>query len=166
MPDANKPFVIEADTSKWATGAVLQQQGTDGEWHPCGYLSKSLSPTEQNYKIYDQELLAIVRALSEWQHYLMGGKYKVVVLSDHKNLTYFHIAQKLNRRQAQWSLFLSEFDLALVHVPGKSITQADALSQRSNKQEDNNSDNDNVVLLPDRLFVKGINLELEQEIRD
>ncbi|ESK91226.1 hypothetical protein Moror_2905, partial [Moniliophthora roreri MCA 2997] len=89
MPDTDKPFVIEADTSKWATGAVLCQQGSDREWHPCGYLSKLFSPTEQNYEIYDRELLAITRALMEWRHYLMGGKYKVVVLSDHKNLMYF-----------------------------------------------------------------------------
>uniref|UniRef100_A0A0W0G1C4 Reverse transcriptase domain-containing protein n=1 Tax=Moniliophthora roreri TaxID=221103 RepID=A0A0W0G1C4_MONRR len=101
MPDADKPFVIEADASKWAMGAVLRQQGSDGEWHPCGYLSKSFSPTERNYEIYDHELLAITRALTEWRHYLMGGKYKVVVLSDHKNLTYFRAAQKLNRRQAR-----------------------------------------------------------------
>ncbi|ESK84882.1 reverse transcriptase-rnase h-integrase [Moniliophthora roreri MCA 2997] len=97
MLDTNKPFVIEVDASKWATGAVLHQQGKDGEWHPCGYLSKSLSPTERNYEIYDCELLAIVQALTEWQHYLIGGKYKVVILSDHKNLTYFKTAQKLNR---------------------------------------------------------------------
>uniref|UniRef100_A0A0W0F9N0 Reverse transcriptase domain-containing protein n=1 Tax=Moniliophthora roreri TaxID=221103 RepID=A0A0W0F9N0_MONRR len=96
MLDTDKPFVIEADTSKWAMGAVLRQQGMDGEWHPCGYLSKSLSPTEWNYKIYDHELLAIVQALMEWQHYLIGGKYRVVILSDHKNLTYFGMAQKLN----------------------------------------------------------------------
>uniref|UniRef100_A0A0W0G410 Reverse transcriptase-rnase h-integrase n=1 Tax=Moniliophthora roreri TaxID=221103 RepID=A0A0W0G410_MONRR len=89
MPDVDKPFIIEADASKWATGAVLRQKGTDGEWHPCGYLSKSLSPPERNYEIYDRELLAIYRALMEWQHYLMGGKFKVVILSDHKNLTYF-----------------------------------------------------------------------------
>uniref|UniRef100_A0A0W0F4W2 Reverse transcriptase/retrotransposon-derived protein RNase H-like domain-containing protein n=1 Tax=Moniliophthora roreri TaxID=221103 RepID=A0A0W0F4W2_MONRR len=97
MPDTDKPFVIEADASKWATGAVLRQQGSDGEWHPCGYLLKSFLPMEQNYEIYDCELLAIMRALTEWRHYLMGGKYKVVVLSNHKNLTYFQLAQKLNQ---------------------------------------------------------------------
>ncbi|ESK82796.1 reverse transcriptase-rnase h-integrase [Moniliophthora roreri MCA 2997] len=129
MPDVDKPFVIEADASKWATGAVLRQKGADSEWHPCGYLSKSLSPTERNYEIYDRELLAIYQALMEWRHYLMGGKFKIVVLSDHKNLTYFRTTQKLNRRQVRWSLFLSEFDLGLVHVPGKSISQADALSR-------------------------------------
>uniref|UniRef100_A0A0W0F4I4 Putative reverse transcriptase-rnase h-integrase n=1 Tax=Moniliophthora roreri TaxID=221103 RepID=A0A0W0F4I4_MONRR len=54
MPDTDKAFIIEADASKWATGAVLIQQGTDGEWHPCGYLSKLLSPMEWNYEIYNQ----------------------------------------------------------------------------------------------------------------
>uniref|UniRef100_A0A0W0G0M3 Reverse transcriptase/retrotransposon-derived protein RNase H-like domain-containing protein n=1 Tax=Moniliophthora roreri TaxID=221103 RepID=A0A0W0G0M3_MONRR len=66
MLDTDKPFIIEADASKWVTGAVLHQQGSDGEWHPCGYLSKSFSPMEQNYEIYDCELLAITRALTEW----------------------------------------------------------------------------------------------------
>uniref|UniRef100_A0A0W0GE77 Reverse transcriptase RNase H-like domain-containing protein n=1 Tax=Moniliophthora roreri TaxID=221103 RepID=A0A0W0GE77_MONRR len=102
----------------------------------------------------------------EWRHYLMGGKYKVVILSDHKNLTYFRTAQKLNQRQARWSLLLSQFNLSLVHVPGKSITQADALSWWSNECEDEDTDNDNVVMLPERLFVKGINLEMKDEIRE
>ncbi|ESK82067.1 reverse transcriptase-rnase h-integrase [Moniliophthora roreri MCA 2997] len=53
MPDTEKPFLIECDASKWATGAVLRQQGTDGKWHPCGYISHSLTPTERNYEIYD-----------------------------------------------------------------------------------------------------------------
>uniref|UniRef100_A0A0W0F853 Reverse transcriptase-rnase h-integrase n=1 Tax=Moniliophthora roreri TaxID=221103 RepID=A0A0W0F853_MONRR len=164
MPDVDKPFVIEADASKWATGAVLRQKGVDGEWHPCGYLSKSFSPAERNYEIYDRELLAIYRALTEWRHYLMGGKFKVIILSDHKNLTYFRTAQKLNRRQARWSLFLSEFNLGLVHVPGKSISQADALSRRSNEQDEVDSDNEDVVVLPDRLFIRGVDLGLKNDI--
>uniref|UniRef100_A0A0W0F642 Putative reverse transcriptase-rnase h-integrase n=1 Tax=Moniliophthora roreri TaxID=221103 RepID=A0A0W0F642_MONRR len=160
----DKPFIIEANASKWAMGAVLRQKGTDGEWHPCRYLSKSLSPPERNYEIYDRELLAIYRALMEWRHYLMGGKFKVVILSDHKNLTYFRTAQKLNRQQARWSLFLSEFDLGLVHVPGKSITQADALSRRSNEQDKVDTDNEDIVMLPDQLFIKGIDLGMKDDI--
>ncbi|ESK80804.1 pro-pol protein [Moniliophthora roreri MCA 2997] len=74
------------------------------------------------------------------------------------------MAQKLNRRQARWSLFLSEFDLTLIHVLGKSLTQADALSQWSNECEDEDTDNENVILLPERLFVKGINLKMKAEI--
>ncbi len=39
-------------------------------------------------------------------------------------------AQKLNRRQARWSLYLLRFDFALKHVAGKSIGRADSLSKR------------------------------------
>ena len=96
MLDPHKPFVVESDASKFASGAVLRQQDTNGDWHPCSYLSQSFNATEQNYKIYDRELLAIIWALTEWCHYLLGSPHPVTVLSDHKNLTYFWTAQKLN----------------------------------------------------------------------
>ncbi|ESK82189.1 hypothetical protein Moror_14449 [Moniliophthora roreri MCA 2997] len=51
MPDDEKPFVIEANASKWATGAVLKQQGSDRELHPCGYISHAFTTTERNYEI-------------------------------------------------------------------------------------------------------------------
>ena len=60
MPDTKKPFYIECNASDFATGAVLSQLTPDGKWHPCAYISKSLSPTEHNYPIYDKELLAVV----------------------------------------------------------------------------------------------------------
>ena len=60
------PFRIEADSSDFATGAVLSQQSTtDGKWHPIAFYSKSLSSMERNYEIHDKEMLAIIRALEE-----------------------------------------------------------------------------------------------------
>ena len=53
MPDHTKPFQIKSDTSKVATGAILTQLDSNGDRHPCAFLSKTLSPTERNYKIYD-----------------------------------------------------------------------------------------------------------------
>ena len=50
LPDNSKPYCVEADSSDFATGAVLSQQNLeDGKWHPVAFLSKSLSPVEQNY---------------------------------------------------------------------------------------------------------------------
>ena len=129
MPDQTKPFQIECDASKYASGAVLTQINRNGNRHPCAFISKTFSETERNYKIYDRELLAIIHALEEWRHYIQGSPHTTLVLSDHKNLTYYQEAQKLNGRQAQWSLYLSEFDIKLVHTPGHKMIQSDALSQ-------------------------------------
>src|ERR1700678_4740712 len=117
MPDHSKPLQIESDASKVATGAVLTQLDSNGDRHPCAFISKTFSPTERNYEIYDREVLGIIRALEEWRHYIQGSGHTTVIHSDHKNLTYFRTAQKLNRQQARWSLYLSEFDVKLVHMP-------------------------------------------------
>ena len=129
MPDQTQPFQIECDTSKYASGAVLTQQDNNGDRHPVVFLSKTFNEMEQNYEIYDRELLAIIQALEEWRHYIQGSGHTTVIYSDHQNLTYFRSTQKLNRRQARWSLCLSEFNVRLIHQPGSKMVQSDALSQ-------------------------------------
>ena len=73
-------------------------------------------------------MLAIVRALEEWRHFLEGAKHQFEIWTDHKNLEYFMMAKKLNRRQAQWSLLLARFDFLLHHRPRKTMGKSDALS--------------------------------------
>lgn len=164
IPDKSKPFSIESDASKFATGAVLRQRDENGDWHPCAYLSKSFDAAQRNYEIYDRELLGVVRALEEWRHYLEGSPHPVEVLSDHKNLTFFRTAQKLNRRQARWALFLSQFDLQLRHIPGTKMVQSDTLSRLHHLNLEHH-DNDAVVLLPDTMFVNAIDTSLAERIK-
>ena len=59
-----------------------------------------LSNTEKNYKIHDKEMLAVIRCLEAWKHFLEGARIKFEVWMDHKNLEYFMSSQKLNKRQA------------------------------------------------------------------
>ena len=44
MPDHTKPFQIECDASKYASGAVLTQLDSNGDRHPCAYISRTFSP--------------------------------------------------------------------------------------------------------------------------
>ena len=67
LPDTSKPFAIATDASKYASGGVLLQADSNGEWHPCSYLSQSFRAAERNYDIYDRELLAIIRGLKVWR---------------------------------------------------------------------------------------------------
>ena len=60
-PDSTHLFHIEADSSDFATGAVLSQiSPVDKKWHPVAFLLKSLSLVEQNYKIHDKKMLTII----------------------------------------------------------------------------------------------------------
>jgi transposase InsO family protein len=164
MPDHTKPFQIECDASKYASGAVLTQLDSNGDRHPCAFISKTFSPTERNYEIYDRELLALIRALEEWRHYIQGSAHTTTVYSDHKNLTFYREARKLNRRQARWSLYLSEFDVKLVHMAGNKMIQSDALSRRPDFVPDEDTDNEDIVMLPENLFINLLDLDLQKRI--
>ena len=160
MPNHAKPFQIESDASKFATGVVLTQLDSNGDRHPCAFISKTFTPTERNYEIYDRELLGIIRALEEWRHYIQGSGHLTIIYSDHKNLTYFRSAQKLNRRQARWSLYLSEFDIKLIHLPGTKMVQSDALSRRPDHGTNEEHDNEDITMLPTEIFIDLIDTEL------
>ena len=160
MPDQTKPFILETDDSKNASGAVLRQQDSNRDWHPYRYLSKSFTETEWNYDIGNRELLAVIRALQEWQHYLLGSLHEVILLSDHKNLGYFKQPQKLNPWQVRWNVTLSQYNLKLVHVPGTKMIQSDALSWWPNLCPKEDNDNENVTLLPEQMFIQSIDTDL------
>jgi RNase H-like domain found in reverse transcriptase len=89
MPDQSKPFQIESDALKVATRAILTQLDSNRDRHPVAFMSKTFSETEKRYKIYDQELLGIIRALKKWRHYIQRSGHTIMVYSDHKNLMYF-----------------------------------------------------------------------------
>ena len=92
-------FRVEADSSNYANGAVLSQQ-IEGKWYPVAFRSRSLNEVEQNYEIYDKEMMAIMDSLEEWRQYLLGALETVEIWTDHQNLQYFRKPQKLNQRQA------------------------------------------------------------------
>jgi transposase InsO family protein/predicted aspartyl protease len=150
MPSDRDPFRVEADSSDYATGAVLSQLQNDN-WQPIAYMSKSLNDTERNYDIHDKELLAIMRALDEWRHYLIGAQTPVEIWTDHKNIEYFRTARKLNRRQARWSLELAEYNFTIIHKPGKTHLKPDILSRRPDHKR-GEDDNKDVVLLKPQCF--------------
>ena len=95
------------------------------------FISKALNEMERNYEIHDKEMLAVIRCLEAWRHFLEDARMKFEIWTDHKNLEYFMSSQNLNRRQARWALYLSRFYFVLRHIPGSKIGKADRLSRRS-----------------------------------
>jgi len=118
LPDSQRQFVVEVDASNTGVGAVLSQRSLDGKMHPCAFLSRRLSPAEQNYDVGNRELLAVKVALEEWRHWLEGAMHPFLVWTDHKNLEYIRQAKRLNSRQARWTLFFNRFLFTLSYRPG------------------------------------------------
>jgi hypothetical protein len=156
IPTNDDLFRIEADTSEFAIGAVLSQRQHD-VWKLVAYLSKALTPTQRNYEVYDRKMLAIMVALSEWHHYLMGAAHPFEIWTDHQNLTYFKQPQKLNRQQARWLSELANYHFTLHYVPGKQNTKANALS-RHHDLDTGESDNENEILLKSE-FICSLDLQ-------
>ena len=62
-------------------------QNEAGRLQLVRYFSKMLIPAEQNYNIYDHELLALVWSLEHWRHLLMETSHPIKVFTNHEGLT-------------------------------------------------------------------------------
>src|SRR6266702_1684758 len=88
-----------------------------------------LNEAQCNYDIYNLELLAIVMVLKNWRPLLAGSPHKIIIYSDHLNLQYWRLPQRISRRVAREVLERSEYD----------------------QGEDDNKD---VIVLPDCVFTR------------
>ena len=112
LSNFNKTFELECDASGIGLGGVLLQDGK-----PVAYFSEKLSGPSLNYSTYDKELLALVRTLETWQHYLWPKEF--VIHSDHESLKHIRSQAKLNRRHAKWVEFIESFPYVIKHKKGK-----------------------------------------------
>ena len=117
QPDHNCPFKLEVNASQYATSAILWQKDDKGKNCAIGYDSSTLSDAEQNYPIYDRELLTMVRGLENWRYLLAGTTELIHVLSDHKNLTYWKDGHNIGRRVTQWMGILADYNILIEHHP-------------------------------------------------
>jgi len=153
--DLDKKFRVEAHTSNYTTEGILLIKYSDEKWRPVTFISKSLSDMERNYEIHNKEMLAVIRCLEAWRHFLEGATVKFEIWMDYKNLEYFMKAQKLNQRQAQWTLYLFRFDFMFKHVPGSKMGKADSLSKRLDWKVGVEKSNENKMLVkPEWLEVR------------
>ncbi|XP_071900973.1 uncharacterized protein [Coffea arabica] len=104
-------------------GAILLQEG-----HLVAYFSEKLNGAALNYSTYDKELMALVRALQTWQHYLRPREF--VLHTDHESLKHIKSQDKLSKQHARWITFIDSFTFVIKYKTGKTNVVADALSRR------------------------------------
>ena len=67
---------MKANASDYAIERVLSVKYRDRKQRPVAFILKSLNITEQNYKIYDKEMLVVIQYLESQRHYLKETKVR------------------------------------------------------------------------------------------
>ncbi|MCO5599187.1 hypothetical protein L7F22_053287 [Adiantum nelumboides] len=123
LPDLQKSFEVYCNACGRSLGAVLMQEG-----RVIAYESRLFSKPEMTTQIYEKESLAVIHALTQWRHYLLGADF--TVFTDHQSLHYYLSQKQLLEKQMRWANILSQFHFQIVHVQGQKNVVADALSRK------------------------------------
>lgn len=142
---------LTTDASNFAIGAVLSQ-----ERHPITFISRTLSPTEQNYATNEKEILAIVWALQKLRNYLYGVA-NLTIYTDHQSLIHSISEKNPNTKLKRWKNFIAEFGAEIKYKPGFQNIVADALS----RHQINNTTVHSMISSPTE-FIKRVAFPLNQ----
>lgn len=124
--DPNLPTEVHTDASSIGYGAVLLQTHDVGK-RVVAYYSKVTQGAEGRYHSYELETLAVVRALQNFRHYLIGIQFKVV--TDCNALKSTERKKDLLPRVARWWIYLQDFTFDIEYRKGAMMSHADYLSR-------------------------------------
>ena len=128
-PDFTKPFIVYSDASSKSIGGALCQLDESGHEFPVAFIGRSLNSAESRWTTTDQEALALVYCVKQWEVYLSGREFKIY--TDHKALTHiFKGHARISSKLARYAMFMSEFNYTIHHLKGVRNHVADALSRR------------------------------------
>ena len=126
--DFSKPFHLFCDASDYAVGVALTQLSDDElSFHPVAFASSKLSPTQSRWSVIEKESYSLVFGLRKFAHILFGCK--IIAWSDHDPLSYLSSVSPQSPKLTRWVLGLSQFDLEIRHIAGKTNAVADFLSR-------------------------------------
>ena len=142
-PDFDQPFILQTDACSTGLGAVLCQKlpiiDEEGftlvnergdpilkERVIC-YGSIGTNKHQRNYGATQLELLAVVWALKNYRHYLLGEAFQLE--TDHAALKWIINQTNLTGILARWVMIMQEFIINIAIKPGRIHGNADGLSR-------------------------------------
>ena len=88
--------------------------------------------SERNCCATRAEMLALVEFVDYFRYYLLGKKFQV--RTDHHTLRWLKSFKEPQGQVARWLERLQEYEMEVVHRPGKEHTNADAMSRRPRRK--------------------------------
>lgn len=132
--EENGSLVLRTDASGTGIGGVLLLRTEKGD-RPVTYFSKTLSKVQRRWSTVEQELYAIVYALSLQPYSDLLLLKPFIIETDHRNLIYLDKLSESNAKLMRWRLHLMQFPFSIHHIPGTTNSVADALSRLPAQEE-------------------------------
>ena len=127
-PDFSKKFIINTDASLRGIGGQLSQLDSKGHPRPLAFVSRSLSLTESRYPVVELEALALVYALKQFRHIILG--YDVELVTDHRPLVYLFRHVDPSSRLYRYQLAIQEYNVSgIQYLAGEQNVVSDYLSR-------------------------------------
>ncbi len=123
--------ILKTNFLNYVNDEVLSQYDDEDILHSVIFYSKNMILAECNYKIYDKELLIIIRCLKHWRSELKCTDILIKIFIDHLNLKYFMIIKELTWQQARWAEKLFEYNFKIIYQSRKQNLKVDALIRMS-----------------------------------
>jgi len=107
-PSSDEPIWVICNTSVSGIGAVYGQGPTWQTCRPAGFMSKKFTSAQHNYRVFEMETIAILKALLKWRtNYLVTGYTSLLII---ELLNSSKTQRQLSSHQMQWMEYLSQFD--------------------------------------------------------
>lgn len=119
---------MHTNASDTAIGTDHSQR-QNGEERTIGFASTTLTPEQRRYCTTRKEILAVVLLTRLFRSFLLRRKF--TVRTDHHSLTWLMNFKHQEGQLAWWLEELSQYDIEIVHRPGKKHNIANSLSRES-----------------------------------
>ena len=128
LPDMNRKFILQSDSSGTGVGCVLSQEH-EGEIVPVWYASRAFTPPETRYSASEKECLGVIWSCKKFMPFIEMSHF--VIETDCSCLTWLMSNKQPTGRLARWFMLLQGLKFDIVYRPGNSLRMrpADSLSR-------------------------------------
>ncbi|GBG88585.1 hypothetical protein CBR_g48054 [Chara braunii] len=127
--EAGRPFIVATDAGPCSVGGLLSQKDAEGKERPLRFESRTLNTAERNDSQFKKEVLAVLRCLDTFRHYIYGRRFILrvdptavaSVLQTDFSLT--------DPTIARWLIRIRLYDYTVERISGTKNVVADGLSR-------------------------------------
>ena len=126
------PYLLRPDNTSWTPMPVILLWVVSGVrsrmmWSVWSLIAVTPLDLHRRYCTTKREMLAAVAMCIQFRSYLCGAKF--TLHTDHKSLVWLHQFNDTEGMMARWLHALQQFQLSIVHWPGRDHGSADGLSR-------------------------------------